>query len=305
MEDFDIGVVEGRATSLCRSRLAKHDDPPGPVSSQGDADLTLAGRPVNRDCHAPSGRGLLEFGGEHGYSIHHFPLHPCHSPLGSAIREFGQFFVAAAPAVLIHYVILKYAACPRRWFLVDFSTLKVPTQEERARRDAARQAEAFARDDAERDGKSKSAIVLTLVHEPEMRALPSGDRIMVLRGTQDRQTNPSVAAYILPPRVNESDEASEAFNGRMRALGGGDKVTLAGNWSKRVWKSPEGKKNEAWEFKAQHFAEGRMSLERLMEKVRSDRGETVEASAEGVQPSQGSPRRGRASSAARDGGMGI
>lgn len=146
------------------------------------------------------------------------------------------------------------------------------------------------------------SISITLVHEPEMRSLPSGDRVVMFRGTQPDQSNPTLASYTVPPRAEGRDADRDAFDGLMRNLGGGDKLTLAGQWSKRNWKDSEGQARSAWEFKTQHFAQGDMSLEKVLEKARIDRGEVV-AQPQPVREQEHA--RGARAAASRADGMGI
>lgn len=186
--------------------------------------------------------------------------------------------------------------------MIDFSTLKVPTAEERAIADAERNARRYAEDDRERDAGSKKAVTITLEHEPESRTLRSGERVMLLRGTEEGRTKPIVAVYALPARIQDNEASEEAFDRRMRDMGGGDKVTLAGQWNKRVWNDAQDVRRESWEFKTQHFEMGAMPLEKVLEKARAARGEQVETKApEPVDQARSAAR----AQHDRNGGMGI
>lgn len=156
--------------------------------------------------------------------------------------------------------------------MVDFSNLKVGTPEERAAADRDRRAREYAREDAERDAASRKAVVITLDREPEMRTKPDGTEIAVFRGRENGRTSSLVAIYEKPLRAVNEDDAAADFDRRMRALGGGDKMTLAGNWAKRVWKDQAGDRREAWEFKSQHFVKGEVPLERMLSTAREGQG---------------------------------
>lgn len=162
--------------------------------------------------------------------------------------------------------------------MIDFSQLKVPTAAERALDDAARQERFFKQDDVERDFKSKKALTLTLTHEPEIRGLPNGDRVVLLRGSEDGRNAVTAAAYIVPPRATERVADRDALDDTLRDMSGGDRVSLAGQWAKRIWSKASGEKVASWEFKTQHFEKGDHSLGEILEKARERR--------EGVAPSQ-------------------
>lgn len=189
--------------------------------------------------------------------------------------------------------------------MVDFSKLlkRSPEERQRDRDEADREyeQETLSRDDAERDRKSVKAITLTLEHEPEMRGLMSGERAILFRGTQPGQSNASVSSYTVPVRTERSEDGRRALDGMLREMGGGDKITLTGQWSKRHWKTSTGAPKSAWEFNAQHMVPGEMSLEKAMEKVRQDRGEVV--AAPGIEEKR--VNQARSAAMGRDGGVGV
>lgn len=157
--------------------------------------------------------------------------------------------------------------------MLDWDKLRAQTPEDRQRAEVERRERSYAEDDQARDAGSKKALSITLVHEPETRNMMNGERVVMLRGTEPGRINPILALYVVPPRVANDEKRDEAFDRSLRELGGGDKVSLAGQWSKRTWSDHAGDKHESWEFKTQHFAQGEMSLERILEKARVNRGE--------------------------------
>lgn len=94
---------------------------------------------------------------------------------------------------------------------------------------------------------------------------------MLLRGRQDGKDSPSVAVYKIPSRTSDSEDREASLDTTLRALGGGDRVSLAGKWSKRVWKDGRGGDHSAWEFKTQIFEKGEVSLERMRENEKASR----------------------------------
>lgn len=151
----------------------------------------------------------------------------------------------------------------------DFSKLDIPTSEERSASDAARLQRIYSSEDRERDAASKKAVTITLTEEPRLRVLPSGDRVVVLRGVQDGQSSPMAAVYPIPARSELEEQGRSDFDRTLRAMGGGDRMSLAGNWSKRSWKDSENRPREAWEFKAQHMARGDVPLEGMLSTARA------------------------------------
>jgi len=150
--------------------------------------------------------------------------------------------------------------------MVDFSKLRVPTREEA---EAQRQADAeqvFARDKAERDAACKTAITITLDHEPQMRATTAGETYVTFRGREDKASASLVAVYKLPLRTEQDQDLRSGLDRQLQEMGGGDRMSFAGKWSKRRWKDQAGQDREAWEFKSQHFARGDVTLERMLEK---------------------------------------
>ncbi len=158
----------------------------------------------------------------------------------------------------------------------------------------------LSQEDARRDAASKKALTITLAREPEMGMLRTGERIVVFRGTEDGATRPLKGVFTVPlHRVENSEQGEIDLDRKLRALGGGDELTLAGQWSKNTWQG-----RETWEFKAQHFAEGRHSLEQVLEKARIERGEKSPAVESGMVAETRTAVTARRPQPARDGGMG-
>lgn len=197
-------------------------------------------------------------------------------------------------------IILKDAAAAAMGCtMVNFANLRVPTAEERARSAAEDQARRYADDDRDRDQRSKKALVITLDHEPETRGLMTGETVVLLRGTEDGRSKSSVAVYTVPARISDDEGAERAFDRQLRDMGGGDKISLAGQWSRRTWKDANNKPQEAWEFKAQHFALGERTLEQILEAARAARGGQVAKEPPVERVAAPRVRHGQ------DGGMGI
>lgn len=155
--------------------------------------------------------------------------------------------------------------------MVDFSTLGKLDPVERKAREAARLEESYVLEEALRDKASKKALTITLVHEPEMRSLQSGDSVMLLRGVEDGKNNPLVAVYNVPSRTRDNEDREASFDQTLRELGGGDRVSLAGQWSKRGWNDRAGVRQESWEFKTQIFEKGDVPLDKMIENERANR----------------------------------
>jgi len=155
--------------------------------------------------------------------------------------------------------------------MVDFSTLGKIDPAQMKADEAERRERFYQGEEAARDAASKKALTITLAHEPEMRFMPSGDRVMLLRGVEDGRTSPLTAVYVVPTRTTDSEDREAAFDQTLRGLGGGDRVSLAGQWAKRGWNDQRGQRHEAWEFKTQIFAAGDVPLDRMLENARAER----------------------------------
>lgn len=152
--------------------------------------------------------------------------------------------------------------------MVDFATLPPAG---RSRSPEKERAESYEKDEAFRDAWSRKAVVVTLDHEPEMQGDRDGNQYMILRGPEAGAKASLKALYMVPPRVVGDPDASDAFNGKLRSMGGGDKVTLVGHWSKTRQKGEDGVEAESWHFRAHNFAQGEKSLEQVMEMARRER----------------------------------
>lgn len=158
----------------------------------------------------------------------------------------------------------------------------------------------LSQEDAARDAGSKKAVTITLSREPEMSVLRTGERAVVFRGVEDGATKPLRAVFMVPLHRVENNEQGEAdLDRRLRALGGGDEMTIAGQWSKNRWDG-----RESWEFRTQHFAEGRHSLSGVLERARIERGEAPSAPETGTGLGASMARPVRRPVPSRDGGMG-
>lgn len=171
--------------------------------------------------------------------------------------------------------------------MVDFKALKSMTPADVAAHEARRQEEFYQADEAERDSKSKSHIAITLVREPEFRSSMSGERMVLLHGTQDKQTSPSIAEYKIPERIMGDRNAEYSFMRQMEKIGGGDRMSLAGQWSKRRWKDREGTPRITWEFKAQHIAEGDVSLEKMLARSKDGKEQSFDLAAKAALAARG------------------
>lgn len=109
----------------------------------------------------------------------------------------------------------------------------------------------------------KSALVLTLSQEPMVRETAGGDPFVVFVGTQKGLDQPSVAVLRLP-REMEQGERREALDNELRALGGGDQLSLAGQWVRHSWTNPDKTPQESWSFETKAFARGEFSLEQML-----------------------------------------
>lgn len=171
--------------------------------------------------------------------------------------------------------------------MVDFKALKSMTSADIAASEASRQEEFYQADETERDRKSKTRIALTLVREPEFRSTISGERTVLFYGTQDKQTAPSVAEYKIPERVMGDRDAENNFMRQMEKIGGGDRLSLAGQWSQRHWKDREGTPRMTWEFKAQHMAEGEVSLEKMLARSKDGKDQSADLAAKAAMAARG------------------
>ena len=158
----------------------------------------------------------------------------------------------------------------------------------------------LSQEDARRDAATKKALTITLAREPEMGMLRTGERVVVFRGTEDGAARPLKGVFTVPlHRVENSEQGEADLDRKLRALGGGDELTLAGQWSKNTWQG-----RESWEFKAQHFAEGRHTLEQVLEKARVERGDQAPAVDGALAVEERAPATVRRPHPAREGGMG-
>lgn len=160
--------------------------------------------------------------------------------------------------------------------MIDFSTLRALSPAEQQERDEASRERSYAPDDALRDASSKKALTITLTEEPSRRVLPSGERIVVLHGVEKDRDKPMAAVYVIPARVENDEQRMSTLDSTLRDLGGGDKVSLAGQWSKRNWKSGQGEAMSSWEFKTQSFEPGEHSLDVLKQRAIASRLPQVE-----------------------------
>lgn len=159
--------------------------------------------------------------------------------------------------------------------MIDFSKLTLISSEERERMDREYLERTYAAEDRLRDDKSKTAITLTLAHEPEVRHNQSGDRFIRFYGHQEGQNGLSMAYYKVPKRVLGDDQENARFDALLRDIGGGDKISFAGHWKLHTF-GPKDEQKQRWEFNSQHFAQGELTLPKILEKAAIDRGDVSE-----------------------------
>lgn len=106
--------------------------------------------------------------------------------------------------------------------MVDFTKLRARTPAEQAEDQARWEAEAVARDAAERQAKIKHTRTITLVYDSEAGFTTSGERHIHLRGT-DESNRPLRASYVTPHSMSRADADALA-----ESLKAGTSATLAG-----------------------------------------------------------------------------
>lgn len=186
--------------------------------------------------------------------------------------SFGQRVVAVSYPHLLHFILQSADDCVLDGIvMVDFSRLGNLDSGEIEAREAARREESYVVEEAIRDRDTKKALAITLVHEPEIRFRPSGEQVVLLRGVEDGRTSPLTAVFTVPSRTRDSEEREASFDQTLRGIGGGDRVSLAGQWSKRGWNNSAGVRQETWEFKTQIFQKGDFSLGKMLENARAER----------------------------------
>lgn len=136
-----------------------------------------------------------------------------------------------------------------------------------------------------RDGALRKRVVVTLDRAPEVRRTATGDLMVGFTGREDGGSKSLSSVYVATPaeRLIGSEE-NAALHERLDAMGKGSRASFGGSWAKRQWQNPEGQARETWEFKAQRFAEGDVSLEALRAKVGPQVGEGRAAAAVAVAP---------------------
>lgn len=120
------------------------------------------------------------------------------------------------------------------------------------------QVEAARADHAKRLQFSPKRVVITLAASPEERSVGE-QRVVAFTGSESGRS-PLSAVYFLADHQRFDAFGRDDHDQRVASLRAGDKLTLAGQWSKRKWKGRDGADMEAWEFKAQQFERGDVPL---------------------------------------------
>ncbi len=123
-----------------------------------------------------------------------------------------------------------------------------------------RQVNGAEADQAKRGDMSKKRVVVTLTGRPRERFV-GNQKVISFSGTEPGRTSPLSGVYFVPEQETRDGFARGDFDDRIDDLHVGDKMSMAGYWSKRKWQDREGKDREAWEFKAQNFEKGDVSLQ--------------------------------------------
>jgi len=140
--------------------------------------------------------------------------------------------------------------------------LGAESEAERQARDA-KQREGALRDHAKRIEMSRKRVVITLEESPR-ESYAGNQGLVSFRGSEPGRS-PLAAVYFKGEldRPSTSQEGAEDLDARLRDLERGDKVSLAGYWAKRQWQARDGSSKEVWEFKAQNFEKGDVSLDAI------------------------------------------
>ena len=114
-------------------------------------------------------------------------------------------------------------------------------------------------DHARRVEVARNLVVGVLAEAPQER-FAGGQRMLGFRVTEPGRDNPMSAVMFVAAHEGRDGFDRDGFDERVDAMRPGDRVSLAGSWSKRKWKDQAGADREAWEFKTQFFAKGDVSL---------------------------------------------
>lgn len=126
-----------------------------------------------------------------------------------------------------------------------------------------RDADAAVAEHAKRSELSSKKVTITLTARPDVRSAGAGlngHTIVHFRGAEANRNNALSAVYFLADHERSDGFGEEEFSQRVESLEAGDQLSLAGKWSKRKWKGQDGKDRESWEFQAQRFERGDVSL---------------------------------------------
>lgn len=119
------------------------------------------------------------------------------------------------------------------------------------------------RDSEQLTQEFKSVLVLTLSQEPMVRFSSDESPFVLFVGNQKGVEKPSVAVLRLPKDMAQGQKREE-LDTELRALGGGDTMSLAGQWRKHRWMSPDNTPQQSWSFESRVFAKGEHSLDQLL-----------------------------------------
>lgn len=113
-------------------------------------------------------------------------------------------------------------------------------------------------DQGKREEFSKKRIVITLDNAPIERFAGS-QKVISFFGKEDGRSSSLSGVYFVPEHESRDGFARGDFDARIEALRPGDKLSMAGRWSKRKWED-NGVEREGWEFRVQNFAKGDVSI---------------------------------------------
>lgn len=113
---------------------------------------------------------------------------------------------------------------------------------------------------SEPDAGLKKAITITLVREPHIRSTSDGRKLLIFEGTEDGRMTPLSAVHEVGDRDGRHGAVLEE---RLRRIGGGDRVTVAGQWVRHRWAGPDSSSHERWEFRTSRFRAGDHTLAQM------------------------------------------
>lgn len=115
---------------------------------------------------------------------------------------------------------------------------------------------------------AKRAVQITLEEEPQVRTSLKGETFVRFVGREDGAEKPLMALFRVPDALASQQNASDPLDQSLRELGGGDRLSLAGQWIQHSWKGAAGAEHSTWEFRAQIFEKGDHSLDRMVARMK-------------------------------------